>query len=182
MEAEFQHAIWSGPNITAEIFSRYQETHRLDAGRVTRPQRTFDLMFESIKAGNAVLIEALNKDCGVGYVLIHYYKGNAFYSSACRHPDFRDQSLHHLLLWHGMNWLASQGVGRFEIGYQAFGHEIVNTPSLKEIQISHFKREFGGEIVRVPAGERFWSASHAEAVWKDRLEKWLPLYPFAARV
>ena len=41
-----------------DVFAAYQEMHRRAAGRTTRPQRTFDIMLEWLRNGDAVLFGA----------------------------------------------------------------------------------------------------------------------------
>ena len=59
-ERAYQVEIWDRQNIKKEIFDLYRLLHHKASGRVTRPIETFEMMYQWILSGKAIL-------CGVKY-------------------------------------------------------------------------------------------------------------------
>jgi hypothetical protein len=165
--------IFDKENITREDFAGYQTLHHKAAGRMTRPQITFDLMYSWIKSGNAILAGLSYKDNYIGYSLIIVYKNGAYYGSACDDPEADVPiPLHPLLQWYVIKWLKKEEYKIYELGLQQFGIQIYDFPSEKDLSISFFKRGFGGEIVPVFSGEKFYSGSFFRKKMEQRIKKY----------
>jgi hypothetical protein len=153
-----------------EMFTAYQQMHQRAAGRVTRPQRTFDLMREWLSSGHAVLFAGRRDDHFLGFSYILRYRNGAYYASAANDPDESGHPVGHALQWRAMTWLRKNGVTTYELGAQPFGLVPHDEASEKELAIARFKRGFGGIPVPVFGGERYWGADALTAV-RDRLER-----------
>lgn len=129
-------------NITPEIFKKYEEMHFLSAGRKTRPHLTFDFMYGWIKNNLGFLTAAELDKKYVGFEYFLTYKNNAFASSIATDSSCENQSIRHLMEWKSILWMKEQGLSFFEIGYQPY-----SSPTDKQLNISHFKKGFGGLIV-----------------------------------
>ncbi|MBI4632668.1 MAG: GNAT family N-acetyltransferase [Deltaproteobacteria bacterium] len=150
--------IYDAESIDRATFDLYCELHHKDAGRVTRSQITFDMMFDWIKEGYGLLVGATLKgeDRFVGFSYHIRYKSGAYYASACSDPDYAEMPIAHCILWESIRRLHENGTRFFEIGWQFYGPEFHYHTSPKEHQISKFKRGFGGEPVSQIVGEKYY--------------------------
>src|SRR3989344_3833877 len=57
----YKISFYTSKNVTPEIFEEYKTLHTKAAGRQTRPDRTFELMYEWLK-GNIAFLVAVQKD------------------------------------------------------------------------------------------------------------------------
>jgi hypothetical protein len=144
----FQVFVYDSKNITEEIFENYRLLHHKAAGRVTRPMSTFKLNYEWIKAGKGLLVGVKYKDRFVGLTLVWVYKNLAYYASAADDPDAQVPApIGHLIQWTIIEYLKANRVEFYDIGWQQFGKLPYDDPSEKKINISRFKRGFGGYTV-----------------------------------
>jgi hypothetical protein len=162
---------WDQETITPEVFARYQQLHGKDAGRITRSQDSFDIMFTWIKAGHAVLAEATREGRSVAFALIVLFADGAFYGSGCKDPDSFDLNASHMLQWRAILWLKESGCKYYDMGLQYFGPQWAHVPSKKEMSISRYKRGFGGVTIPVHSGEFFYQPDVLNKVLGGRLEK-----------
>lgn len=167
--------IWDAANITYEKFRQYQDLHHKDAGRVTRPQQTFDLMYSWILNGESVLIEASFEGRPVGFVLIIVYKKGAYYGSTCKDPDYIKVPAGHLIQWEAIKYLKNRGVFFYDLGLQEHGSQWFHNPSSKEISIAQFKRGFGGVTVPLMMSEYFFSKDLMREKYLQRMNENLGL-------
>jgi hypothetical protein len=165
--------VWDSATVTDEKCSEYQELHQKDAGRVTRSQRSFDLMFDWIRSDRAVLVEASLEGTAVAFSLFMVFGTGAYYGSSCKDPDHSRVPASHLIQWRTMLWLKERGYRHYDLGYQHLGASLVHVPSAKEIGISSFKRGFGGSTVRVPYSEFFYSTALLEGRLEERRRDYL---------
>lgn len=153
----FQVKIYDQDAITKEIFEQYRFLHHKAAGRVTRPIETFEMMYDWIKDGNGVLVSASKDGNFAGFSYIILYKDSAYYVSASDNPDLeRNIPVYHVMQWELIRWLKERRFKKYEIGIQQFSSQIFDFPSEKEINISFFKRGFGGNAQVLYRGEKFY--------------------------
>jgi len=112
-----------------------QLVHRADAGRVTRPQHTWDLMADWIRDGHGLLIGAWDEETkewvGFGY---WFLSGRAaVYMSAA---SLHDNTLH-AIQWEAIKQLSQRvDIKDYEVGWDTSG-----SPA----SIGFFKRGFGSQ-------------------------------------
>lgn len=166
--------IYDEKSVNPEVFNLYRELHHKDAGRVTRPRITFDMMFDWIKMGKAILVGTTlkGKDQFVGFSHHIVYKNGAYYTSACSDPDYGEMPIAHFILWESIRWLHNSSIKRFEIGWQFYGSEFHYHTSPKEHQISKFKRGFGGEQVSQIVGEKYYDPATFEKEYMKKFENY----------
>jgi hypothetical protein len=169
-EQLLQGRVLDRSNITREAFAEYQRLHQKAAGRVTRPPQTFEMMYEWICEGLAVLACASLDGHEVGFALVSVYKDGAYYSSGCEDAE-HDLPIGHVLQWAVMRWLKAHGIRYYEIGWQQYGTLLHDFPSQKELAISRFKRGFGGSSVSLFIGEKFYSQTLYMQVARQRMER-----------
>ncbi|MBI4595046.1 MAG: GNAT family N-acetyltransferase, partial [Candidatus Tectomicrobia bacterium] len=136
-----------------ETFNLYKALHAKAAGRTTRPESTFDLMYNWIKEGHAFLIGARKEDEFIGFSLIMVYKNAAYYGSSCNNPDYPDLPIAHVIQWNTLKWLYENGIKSYEIGWQFYDSTPFYHASEKEKNIARFKRGFGGFQLPLFIGE-----------------------------
>jgi hypothetical protein len=156
-------SFWDEATVLPTKFQQYQELHAKDAGRVTRSQRSFDMMRSWIDCGHAVLVEAALNGQPVAFALILLFREGAYYGSGCKDPDHAALPASHLIQWESLLWLKRHGYRRYDIGVQHFTAQWHYVPSEKALGIAAFKRGFGGRTVPVLTAERFYAASVFEA-------------------
>ena len=170
-EKLLQATILDKDGVTSEAFDRYRLLHQKAAGRVTRPLATFQMMYDWIRDGLAILSVASLQGKDVGFALVSVYKGGAYYSSSCEDPEHNNLPIGHILQWRALQWLKRHSVRRYEIGLQFYSSQPHAIVSEKESKISFFKRGFGGAPVPLWRGEKFYDKQYCLTTLKARAEK-----------
>ena len=166
-----QATIFDKDSITHERFERYRLLHKKAAGRVTRPLATFQMMYDWIRNGLAILSAARLNGSDLGFALISVYRDGAYYSSSCEDPDHKNLPIGHILQWRAMQWLRQFSIRKYEIGMQAHHSQPHMIVSNKESNISFFKRGFGGDAVPLWRAEKFYSRPYCLRILRERAEK-----------
>lgn len=164
--------IWDKDKINRNTFDHYYELHQKDAGRITRPQITFNMQFDWIQSGYAILVETILDFKSVGFSYIFTYKNKAYYGSACSDPDYPQLPIAHVLTWKTIEWLKEHGFEYYELGWQSYGNQFYDFPSAKEISISKFKRGFRGFTIPLYRGEKYYSRDYFLEVNQERINKY----------
>ncbi|MEN6318296.1 MAG: GNAT family N-acetyltransferase [Syntrophaceae bacterium] len=176
-ERYYQIHVYDQDNPDKNAFEQYRLLHHKAAGRVTRPLKTFEMMYDWIKSGNGMLcgVEKEGRFAGFSYIIL--YKDGAYYGSASDDPDFETNvPISHVIQWRVIQWLKEKGYRQYEIGQQQFGAQIHDIPSPKELSISFFKRGFGGKTVPAYKGVQYYDQDYMEADFKNNLNKLLSQY------
>lgn len=165
----FGAAVWYRDDLPAGRFREYQALHAKDAGRVTRSQKTFDMMEAWVRAGHAALVEASDAGRPIAFALLILYKDGGLYASACKDPDVGTLPASHLVQWTAITWLKARGFRWYDVGLQQFGPQWYEVPGDKDLTIARFKRGFGGQAVPLPTAEVFFSADVMERTFARRV-------------
>lgn len=159
-------------NILRDDYEKYCELHHKAAGRITRPIITFEMMYDWILGGDAMLFGAKLGEKNVGFSYVFTYKKRAYYGSACNDPEYPQMPIGHVLHWRAIEWLKEHDFEYYEIGYQQYGCLPHDFPSQDEINISYFKRGFGGFTAPYFHGEKYYSKDYYVKVNLERLNKY----------
>ena len=165
--------VWDRENITSDEFRKYQMLHQKDAGRVTRSQKTFDLMLSWVEKGHAILVGAEQNGEAAGFSLVILFGAGAYYGSSCKDPDHPDIPASHLIQWSTIQWLKEHGYEWYDIGLQQFCPQWFEEASPKDISIAGFKRGFGGRTVPLMTAEFFYSRALLESTVDRRWRQYL---------
>ena len=165
----FDAAVWYRDDLPAGRFGDYQALHARDAGRVTRSQKTFDMMEAWVRDGHAALVEVSDAGRPVAFALLILYQDGGMYASACKDPDIGNLPASHLVQWTAITWLKAHGYRWYDVGLQQFGPQWFEVPSEKELTIARFKRGFGGRTLPLPTAEVFFAAEAMERVFARRI-------------
>lgn len=165
---------WWGEELTDAKFKEYQYLHAKDAGRVTRPQATFDLMRDWCRQRRGVLIETSEAGKPVAFALLLLHGSGALYGSACKDPDKPKLPSMHLAQWTAVKWLKEESFRFYDLGQQDFSAQWFHSPSPKEVAISLFKRGLGGTTAPVFTAEFYLTPGGMRSAVLERLERNLP--------
>jgi hypothetical protein len=125
------------------LFDRYQEFHRIVAGRVTRPQSSWDALFEWVSAGRGELVLGfLDGDELVAGTLVADGLVSSYYVSGVYDRERFDKPMAHWPMWVAMLRSGERGSRIFELGEVP----MAGTASPKEVSIGYFKRGFATKI------------------------------------
>lgn len=170
---KFKVKIYTSQNINKDIFNAYKKIHHKSAGRQTRPDVTFDLMYHWLTIDWAFLAVVEFKDKEIGFEYYSVYKNYATGFSAANDPDYeKNYPIRHLLEWEAMKWMKRQGISFYEIGLQWYGFLPYDFPDQKKLNISHFKKGFGGFIVSLISGEKYYDKDYFLEVYEQRTKKY----------
>ena len=162
--------IFDHENVSLGVFDQYREMHHRAAGKVTRPLVTFEMMYEWIQRGFAVLFGARLAGEFVGFYFVVVYKSRAISGSSCRDVNHLKLPIGHFLNWEIVRWLKERGFQYYTTGIQQYGWLPHNFPSAKEVNIAAAKRGLGGYVIPCFHGEKFYSRDYYLQVTKDRME------------
>lgn len=125
-----------------ELFNRYQSFHRNIAGRSTRSQKSWDVMFERLVAGGGELILGSLSDgeLAAGTMIVDGTEVSNYASGVYDRAKF-DKPLAHWPLWLAMTRSRERGMRQFDLGDLP-----ISGVSQKELDIGYFKRGFASKI------------------------------------
>lgn len=155
-KADILDASWADGR---DPFDAYQRLHEKASGRKTRPQRTFDLMYEWIGQGYAQLLSIYAMDLGpsmdgclVGASLWITYTDGVYYASSAREPDAqRGQPVGHFMVWSALQHFAALGYRWLDLGHGHVEETADEKDRKKQAAIIVFKRGFVRNRVLTPA-------------------------------
>jgi len=172
-EGVLQDSIYDSSNISPEIFNIFKSYYFKVAGKTTRPQQAFDILFSMIKSGNAFIVLSHNENilCGVQYNVI--YKQGSYYLMSAIDRIPRLPFIGSSLQWSSIRYLHEHKIKYYEIGWQQFGDTLFDFPAEKLRKISQFKRSFGGITVPIFSGERYYISHHFQKAMQERIGQYL---------
>jgi hypothetical protein len=130
-------------NPSQVLFERYQDFHAAVAGRVTRPKRSWDVMFNWIAAGHRqLLLGFLATGELVSGTMVVDGGTQAYYASGVYDRERFDHPLGHWPIWLAMLRSGERGMRSFDLGELP----LPGTATNKEIAIGYFKRGFATNI------------------------------------
>lgn len=168
--------VFDKKNITKEIFNSYSNLHSKAAGRITRPKKTFDIMYSLIEKRNAFLIGAKKDNIFVGFSYFFVYKNNVYYGSSCTDPISDKLPVSHFIQWAAIEEMQNKKFSFYEIGWQYFSNEIYDLPDKKQIDIAKFKRGFGGLTVPLFRGEKFYNKEYFLKTYRERINNFADFF------
>ena len=152
-------------------FDAYRRIHEKAAGRVTRPDSTFEQMREWISEGNGLLLCAQRDGEIVGCVYVLLSGDAAYYASGANDPAAAGEPVGHILHWEAIRWLKAKGLRRYELGPEKRGMLPHDPATSKDLGIARFKRGFGGVTAPLVVREKYYSADFQRAVGAERGER-----------
>lgn len=129
-------------NSIIEKFTEFKKYHRISAGRVTRPKKTWDIMLKKIYENEADLFYLNFDKKRISYLYCARYQDFAWGWSQVNLKKYEHISPRHFLEWNAMKYYKKNKLNFYEIGERYYAQNDF-IPSDKEISISEFKEKFG---------------------------------------
>jgi len=145
------------------------------AGKITRPNECLEVLYRLILKGNVFIAFALYNNSIVGVQMVIHYKSGAYYLFSAVEKEFNCCSIGHFLQWNVIKYLKDKGIDYYEVGIQQYGNTIYDFPTEKDINISAFKRRFGGVTVPIFTGEKIYSSEYYQTCFQGRVNKYLEI-------
>jgi len=153
------------------VFSDYQRAHFEAAGRMTRPQASFDAMRDLIGPGKGALFVNRMDGTPISYLFCGAWAGIAFGWSQANIGSYEEYSPRHLLEWQAILYYKSQGFKYYELGLRYSNGQVAEWCNDKLLNIGFFKERYGGQLSPEVQFERFLDKRIFSMVWSKRLEK-----------
>lgn len=164
---EQQHRVdfFDPRTITHEIFSQFEELYAAAAGRpIGSPERRDQLLWR-LQEGHALLTlayvpgESLPR---AGHFSSLYKKRSYDGLSAIR-PEYKnDHALNSVMQWETIRYLKAHGYTHYEIGWIFPPTTAGSAYSPKELAISHSKTLFGGELLPLFRGDKYYDTDYLQ--------------------
>lgn len=156
--------------ITADKWHSFKESYFTAAGKKTRPEKAFEILFQFIKDGYGYLFESFEQGQSSSFVYVIVYKSYAYYSMSCRNKEIVTVDSQ-ILQWEIIKFLKKKSILYYELGEQYFTPSFFYPVDAKKIAISQYKRGFGGELITQCSGEYYFSQEYFIKIWNQRCKK-----------
>lgn len=131
-------------NLDAALFDSYRQLHADVAGRVTRPQASWDRMFDLVAAGEGHLVLSYWQDHLLGGTLMLDAGDVSYYSSGAYRRQHFDKPLAHYPLYAAIQRARARGRRQVHVG-EVIPPALMD--SAKERSINSFKLGFSGRVL-----------------------------------
>ncbi len=131
-------------NFTSKCLEGFRNLHISVAGRETRSEKSWRIQEQIIQENEAFALLGTLENKLETAALFHYSKSHCYYGVSASNRELFEKPLLHSLLWNAILHAKKLGCIYFELGEQYFVESDVVTK--KDVNISTFKRGFGGEI------------------------------------
>jgi len=134
-------------NVTAEAIEEFRQLHIEVAGRETRSKESWDWQLAMIRQQEAFLILGNLEGVLVTAALFIHSPNYCYYGVSASKRELFEKPLGHILLWTAILESKNLGCRLFELGDQYFPNHGEPLPTPKELNISGFKKGFGGDTM-----------------------------------
>ncbi len=129
------------------LWAEFRALHLREAGRVTRADVTWEMQYDAIKNGNAMLVhlhDEKNELVGGGY--FSFSAQEASYDVAAYARALFDKPLGHVVQFHAVAEMMRRNLLWYRIGLRPFSGTMPNVTD-KESAIGHFKQGFSTHLL-----------------------------------
>ncbi len=143
----WQVSVMDAENANAQAWDEFKQLHKQVAGRSTRSDNTWELLWRAICAREAFLVKLRNpadqRLVGAGY--FRFTRDEGVYSIGAYDRSLFDKPLGHAVQQRAIEILKSLGVRWYLIGERCYSQSQY-APSAKEVAISEFKQGFSSHL------------------------------------
>tara|TARA_Y100000389_G_scaffold204052_1_gene254706 strand:- start:1080 stop:2096 length:1017 start_codon:yes stop_codon:yes gene_type:complete len=132
-------------NDVKKKFTEFRKYHKISAGRVTRPLKTWKIMLKKILDNEADLFSLKLDNKIISYLYCSKLYNFAWGWSQVNLKEYEYLSPRHILEWNAMKYYKNNQFKFYEIG-ELFFEQKNFKPTLKEKTISEFKEKFGSDM------------------------------------
>ena len=130
--------------IIGNKFGEFRKFHKISAGRITRPKKTWDLMLKKIYDNEAELFILNFGGKSVSFLFCARYKTLAWGWSQVNIKKYENISPRHFLEWNAIKYYKKNNLKYYEIGERYYKQKKFS-PTDKELTISEFKEKYGSD-------------------------------------
>jgi len=135
--------VMNGNNLNRESFSEFQEFHYKVAGRVTRPQASWDTMYEYIKAGKAELYQGYLDDQLIASTYCFFNTQTSLYGTGVYDREMFDKKISHWPMYFAMLRAKELNIEKFRLG-ETYP---IDTSDKKTLDLGFFKKGFTSRVI-----------------------------------
>ena len=140
--------VMDNDSVEAATWAEFKLLHRQVAGRSTRSDETWDLQFEMVSRGEAMLITlrdtaSQNRMIGAGF--FQFTRDEGLYAIAAYDRELFDKPLGHVVQQRAVETMKRRGLRWYRIGERFFPADNPK-PTEKELSISLFKQGFASYL------------------------------------
>ncbi len=165
-------SIYNHENINREVFDDFISVHYGVSERRDRPSITIEILYDFILENKAFLAMAKDGDNVLGFSYFYNFKNNVYYGASCKKNNSSKLPFSHYIQWKAIEWMKNNDFHYYELGWQEFGNTLSHFPSDKEVNISKFKRGFGGFFVPLFSGEKYYDKNFFLKEYQERINKY----------
>ena len=134
-------------SVTEAAMEEFRQLHIEVAGRETRSKQSWDWQLTMIRQQEAFLVLGNLDGALVTAALFVHSPGYCYYGVSASKRELFEKPLGHIVLWTAILEAKKIGCRLFELGDQLFPNQGEPPPTPKELNISGFKKGFGGDTV-----------------------------------
>ncbi len=127
-------------NANREVWHKFHALYVRVAGKDVRSERAWELQYQAIVDGQAVLIYLTDREdvmIGAGYFYLS--RDECVYAIAAYDRSLFDKPLGHVVQFHLIELMKARGLRWYKIGSLVYPQDL---PTEKELSIAHFKQGF----------------------------------------
>ncbi|MGB9855717.1 MAG: hypothetical protein ACPLKS_04165 [Caldisericum exile] len=157
----YEIIVYDYQNPDFAVHELYRELHKKCAGKETRRKITFDLQYQMLIDDKAALFSLKFKESYIAFAYFLHFQKSCIYMSAADDPDFESLNISksHPLIWTACLYYKKRGIELLELSQPCGFSKVSGLDDYldeKQINISHFKRGIGGEMVLMYRGIKYF--------------------------
>ena len=121
------------------LWTAFREAHFREAGRKTRSDKSWDIQYQQVNRGEAVLVTAAGKDKIMGFGLFNYNRNQSIYAVGVYDRSMFDRPIGHGIQWKAIEFFRNKGLKEHILGELPGRDE----KDIKVLNIANFKKGFG---------------------------------------
>lgn len=168
----FEICVFDHTNPSYDTHELYREYHYKAAGRITRLKETFDLQYEMLRNNKAVLIGIKYENHFIAFSYFFHNTQAAYYASSSDDDSdlVKGMAFEHSIIWAAIKYYKEKGLNFLELGFALYKEHLFDQPSDKEINISFFKKGFGGALLPLFRGIKYFDTALKISELQNKIE------------